>query len=110
MLLDFGQRPCPSCRSGDPAVMSELGEFEDLVIYLVRSTRLSRAEATRLVDEVLTFLDERPEEFVCRRHRALQGEGLSNSEIFGRLAAELTRWRLRPPQYSGRQLRRIIYG
>jgi len=90
--------------------MSELGEFEDLVIYLVRSTRLSRAEATRLVDEVLTFLDERPEEFVCRRHRALQGEGLSNSEIFGRLAAELTRWRFRAPEYSERQLRRIIYG
>jgi hypothetical protein len=90
--------------------MSEPAEFQDLVSYLVRSTRLSRAEATRLVAEVLAFLDERPEEFVCRRHRALQAEGLSNSEIFVRLAAELERWRFRAPAYSERQLRRMIYG
>jgi hypothetical protein len=90
--------------------MSEPFEFEDLVAYLVRTTRLSRAEASRLVGEVLSYLDERPEEFVCRRHRALQGEGLSNSEIFVRLAVELKHWRFRAPAYSERQLRRIIYG
>jgi hypothetical protein len=90
--------------------MSEPFEFEDLIAYFVRTTRLSRAEAVRLVDEVLSFLDERPEEFVCRRHRALQGEGLSNSEIFARLSAELARWRFRAPHYSERQLRRLIYG
>ena len=90
--------------------MSEPIEFEDLVVYLVRTTRLSRAEAARLVDEVLSFLDERPEEFVSRRHRALQAEGMSNSEIFAQLATELERWRFRPPAYSERQLRRIIYG
>ena len=90
--------------------MSEPTGFEDLVTYLVRTSRLSGFEAIRLVDEVLSFLDERPEEFVCRRHRALQGEGLSNSEIFARLAAELARWRFRAPQYSERQLRRMIYG
>ena len=90
--------------------MSEPTEFDDLVIYLARTTRLNRAEATRLVDEVLAFLNERPEEFVSRRHRALQGEGLSNSEIFARLAAELERWRFRAPAYSERQLRRMIYG
>jgi len=94
----------------DIAAMSEPAEFEDLVSYLVRTTRLSPAEAARLVDEVLAFLDERPEEFVSRRHRALQGEGLSNSAIFAQLAAELERWRFRAPQYSERQLRRMIYG
>ena len=90
--------------------MSDPIELADLVDYLVRTTRLSRAEAARLVDDVLTFLDEQPEEFVCRRHRALQGEGLSNSDIFVRLAAELDRWRFRAPAYSERQLRRMIYG
>ena len=90
--------------------MSEPVELEDLLAYLVRTTRLSRAEAIRLVDEVLSFLDERPEEFVCRRHHALQGEGLPNSEIFARLSAELARWRFRAPRYSERQLRRIVYG
>jgi hypothetical protein len=90
--------------------MSEPSEFEDLVAYLVRTTRLSRTEAVRLVDEVLSFLDERPEEFICRRHRAMQSEGLSNSEIFVRLSAELAHWRFRAPRYSERQLRRMIYG
>ena len=90
--------------------MSELAEFVELVAYLERSTRLSRAEAARLVAEVLTFLNERPEEFVSRRHRVMQGEGLSNSEIFARLAAELERWRFRAPAYSERQIRRMIYG
>jgi hypothetical protein len=90
--------------------MSESTEFADLLAYLVRTTRLSQAEAARLIDEVLSFLDEQPEEFVCRRHRAMQGEGLSNTEIFARLAAELERWRFRAPQYSERQLRRMIYG
>jgi hypothetical protein len=90
--------------------MSEPVELEDLVAYLVRTTRLSRAEASRLVGEVLSLLDERPEEFICRRHRVLQGEGLSNSEIFSRLAIELRHWRFRAPAYSERQLRRIVYG
>ena len=90
--------------------MSEPSEFDDLILYLVRTTRLSRTEAAKLVDEVLSFLGERPEEFVCRRHRALQGDGLSNAEIFARLAAELARWRFRAPVYSARQLRRMIYG
>lgn len=87
--------------------MSELG---DLVDHLVRSSRLSPAEAMRLVDEVCAFFDEIPEAFVCRRHRALQDEGLSNSAIFARIAAELPLFRFRAPVYSERQLRRIVYG
>ena len=83
---------------------------EELIVYLVRASRLNRQEATRLIDEVLSFLSERPEEFVCRRHRLLQSEGLSNDEIFARLTAELRRWRFRAPEYSERQIRRIIYG
>ena len=94
----------------DVRPMSDPAEFDDLVAYLVRTSRLSRAEAVRLIDDVLVFLNERPEEFVCRRHRALQSEGLSNCEIFVRLAEELERWRFRAPAYSERQIRRIIYG
>ena len=38
--------------------MSDQAELEDLVAYLVRSSRLTAQEAARLVDEVLSFLDE----------------------------------------------------
>jgi hypothetical protein len=90
--------------------MSDLSELQELVAYLVRTSRLSPQEATRVVGEVLAFLDETPEAFVRRRHLALQAEGLSNSAIFARIGAELAQWRFRAPQYSERQIRRIIYG
>jgi hypothetical protein len=90
--------------------MSDPHPLEDLIAYLVRSTRLTAAEAARLVDEVLAHLGERPEEFVCRRHRELQREGLANGEIFARIAGEAAARRFRAPDYSERQIRRIVYG
>jgi hypothetical protein len=90
--------------------MSDLSEHQELVAYLARTTRLSPQEAARVVGEVLAFLDETPEAFVRRRHLALQAEGLPNASIFNRIAAELAHWRFRAPEYSERQIRRIIYG
>jgi hypothetical protein len=90
--------------------MSDLGELEELIAYLVRTSRLSAPEATRLVGEVLSFLADTPEAFVRRRHRALQAQGLSNEAIFAQLAAELERWRFRAPPLTTRQIRRIVYG
>ena len=40
--------------------MPDQNELEELVAYLVRSSRLSAAEATRLVNEVLAFSTRRP--------------------------------------------------
>jgi hypothetical protein len=85
-------------------------ELNELAEYLGRSSRLSQGEALRLIDEVLNFLDELPEDFVRRRHLSLQTQGLSNSEIFVQLASELRTRRFRAPEYSERQIRRIIYG
>ena len=93
--------------------MSDLSadiELDDLAEYLSRSSRLSHSEALRLIDEVLSFLDDLPEDFVRRRHWSLQTQGLSNSEIFIRLASELRARRFRAPEYTQRQLRRMIYG
>ena len=90
--------------------MSDLAELQELIAYLTRTTRLSPAEATRVVNEVLSFLAETPEGFVRRRHHALQAEGLPNSVIFARLASELGQWRFRAASLSERQIRRIIYG
>jgi polyhydroxyalkanoate synthesis regulator phasin len=90
--------------------MSDFGDLDELVDHLVRTSRLSASEAARLVNDVLTYLTETPETFVRRRHYVLQREGLSNPEIFERVAAELTQWRFRAPRYTARQIRRIIYG
>jgi len=90
--------------------MADPGELEELIGYLTRTSRLSSQEARRVVEEVLSFLHETPEDFVRRRHRALQAQGLPNSAIYGRLAAELSAWRFRASPYSERQIRRLIYG
>lgn len=90
--------------------MSDQNELAELVTYLVRSTRLTSAEAHRVVDEVLSFMNETPEDFIRRRHLALQSQGFSNADIFVRVAAELGQRRFRATEYSERQIRRVIYG
>lgn len=89
---------------------TELGDLEELVDHLARTRLLQRNEAQRLIEDVLSFLKEQPEEFVRRRHRELQRQGLSNAEIFARLDADLSNRRFAAPSYTPRQLRRIVYG
>jgi hypothetical protein len=81
----------------DCAPMPDQTELGELVAYLVRSSRLSPAEAARVVSEVLAFLDETVEDFIRRRHLALQAQGRSNSEIFTQIASELGLRRFRAP-------------
>ena len=90
--------------------MSDPGELEELVTYLVRSSRLSTQEARHIVENVLAFLHETPEDFVRRRHLILQADGLSNAEIYLRVTAEIAARRFRAPAYTERQIRRMIYG
>ena len=90
--------------------MSDPGELDELIGYLTRTSRLTAHEARRVVEEVLSFLNETPEQFVRRRHVVLQAEGLSNPAIYARLAAELSVWRFRCAPYTERQIRRMIYG
>lgn len=83
---------------------------DDLVGHLATSTALPPGTVRRLVEEVVVFLSETVEEFVRRRHRELQAAGLTNAEIFSRLAEELAGRRFRAPAVSPRRLRRIVYG
>jgi hypothetical protein len=55
--------------------MSEPTELSDLMAYLVRTSRLTQPEAVRLIDEVLSFLDERPEEFAHPNTRNAKSGG-----------------------------------
>ena len=56
----------------DCAPMPDQTELGELLAYLVRSSRLSPAEAARVVNEVIAFLDETADDFIRRRHLALQ--------------------------------------
>ncbi|MEU5898577.1 MULTISPECIES: hypothetical protein [Streptomyces] len=83
---------------------------DDLVDHLTRSTPLQRGEALRVVQDVLAYFDETTEQFVRRRHRELQGQGLLNAAIFQQVSAELEYRAVAPPELTLRQLRRIVYG
>ncbi|MFI6377743.1 hypothetical protein [Streptomyces sp. NPDC050546] len=83
---------------------------DELVDHLTRSSPLSRGEALRVIQDVLAYFDETTEEYVRRRHRELQAQGLVNTAIFERIEADLKYRVVAPPELSLRQLRRIVYG
>jgi len=81
-----------------------------LIAHVARSTDLPRAQAVRLIEDILGFYNESAEAFVTRRHHELMAQGLKNPAIFEAIARELTQRRFRAPDLSARQLRRLIYG
>ncbi|MCX4880984.1 MULTISPECIES: hypothetical protein [unclassified Streptomyces] len=83
---------------------------DELVDHLTRSTPLSRGEALRVIQDVLAYFDETTEDYVRRRHRELQAQGLVNATIFERIEADLQYRAVAPPELTLRQLRRIVYG
>ncbi|MFC9928746.1 hypothetical protein [Streptomyces sp. NPDC127190] len=83
---------------------------DELVDHLTRSTPLNRGEALRVIQDVLAYFDETIQEFVRRRHRELQAQGLVNTEIFERIEADLRYRAVAPPELTLRQLRRMVYG
>lgn len=93
-----------------PPPMSDAGDLDDLVAHVARSSGLDPSQARRIVDDVLSYLGESPEDFVRRRHTALLRLGRRNDEIYARLADEVAQRRFPAPPYSLRQIRRIIYG
>lgn len=84
-------------------------DLTPLLDHLERSG-VSRGQAARLVDDVLAYFSESAEEFVRRRHRELQRDGVANAASFTAIAQELTQRRVAGPQLSERQIRRVIYG
>jgi hypothetical protein len=81
-----------------------------LVDHLVATTGLTASEAVRVVEDVLAFHAETVDAYVRRRHAELKTYGARNSEIFTRLADELSHRVVAAPALSERQLRRIVYG
>ena len=67
-------------------------------------------QASRLIEEVVAFFSDTTESYVRRRHRELLRRGESNPAIFREIRTELVAWRVRAPELSERQLRRIVYG
>lgn len=87
-------------------------DLDELSAHLARTTRLDPPEARRAVLELLDLLSiETPDAFVVRRHRELKVNGaLKNDAIFRQIADEMAGRPFGAPPYTGRQIRRLIYG
>jgi len=84
-------------------------ELTPLLDHLEHSG-IPRGTASRVVAEVLAYFSETSEEYVRRRHRELQREGVPNSRSLTLIGAELAGRRVAGPVLSERQIRRLIYG
>jgi hypothetical protein len=90
------------------AMVSE--QWDELARHLARTTLLSEAAASRVVEEVIAYFSEPADAFIRRRHRELQAARLANAETFRRIAIELAGRPVAAPQFSERQIRRVVYG
>lgn len=82
----------------------------DLVRHVAASTGLPASVAARVVADIVGYFDETAEQFVRRRHAELQRRQVRNAEIWQRLAQELAEHPVAAPEFTERQLRRIVYG
>ena len=63
-----------------------------------------------MIGDVLAHYAEPVEDFVRRRHAALQLQGTRNPVIYRTIAAELSQRLVAAPALTERQVRRMIYG
>jgi len=82
----------------------------ELLTHLENTLGISQGKAMRVVEEIFAYYGESVEEFVLRRHRDLQAEGVNNAAGFVQIEDELTQSRFRSPTLTVRQIRRLIYG
>lgn len=82
----------------------------ELVERIALTTGLPPNVAARVIEDVVAWHAETAEEYVRRRHARLQLHGTRNAEAFRIIAEELRHRPVKAPEYSERQLRRIVYG
>ncbi len=78
--------------------------------HLLSIADVSERDLNKLVEELMTYWSETPQQYVLRRHRELQRQGLTTGRIYPLIASELSERLFAAPPLSERQIRRIIYG
>jgi hypothetical protein len=91
--------------------MTDKPDIQLLINHLCHGSGLTPSQARKIVDEVIAYFSETPEDYVRRRHLEIKQElGLSNAQIFQRIEAELAHLVFAAPAFTQRQIRRLIYG
>ncbi len=91
--------------------MTDKPGIQLLINHLCNRSALTPSEARKIVDEVIAYFSETPEDYVRRRHLEIKQElGLTNAQIFQRIEIELAQLVFAAPALTQRQIRRLIYG
>jgi polyhydroxyalkanoate synthesis regulator phasin len=91
--------------------MTHKPDLQPLINHICHSSDLSASQAQKIVDEVIEYFSETPENYVRRRHQEIKQEaGLANAQIFARIETEMAQLVFAAPALTQRQIRRIIYG
>lgn len=86
-------------------------DIQPLIHHLCQSSNLSPPQAQKLVNEVIGYFSQTPEDYIRRRHLEIKQElGLNNPQIFSQIEVELAQLVFAAPALTQRQIRRIIYG
>jgi len=78
--------------------------------YLLGIVDVAERDLDKLVAELMDYWSQPMEDWIVRRHRELQREGVKCRHAYGRIRSELPARRFRSPPLSERQIRRILYG
>jgi hypothetical protein len=84
--------------------------FDETVRRLSIVLGLSREQAERALLELCDSMSLDVDAYILARHAELQAQGITNPEIYERIAAELPQLRFKTKPISARQIRRRIYG
>lgn len=90
--------------------MTSQDNDKELIQHLCGLSGLQYEDARRLLEEVLAYFSESPEQYITTRHLELQSLGYVNKKIYRIIADELQQRRFPGPELSERQIRRMIYG
>ncbi|MCP4334016.1 MAG: hypothetical protein GY785_15265 [Gammaproteobacteria bacterium] len=91
--------------------MTDKPDIQLLINHLCHGSGLTPSQARKIVDEVIAYFSETPEDYVRRRHLEIKQElGLSNALVFQRIEAEMAQLAFAAPALTQRQIRRLIYG
>jgi hypothetical protein len=78
--------------------------------HLLSSYPVSAELLDHLLEDLGDYFSLKVHDFIGMRHRELQKEGFSNSEIYSLIQDEVKHRRFASSELSIRQIRRIIYG
>lgn len=82
----------------------------ELTRHLCQNYGFNSDAAEKLVSEIVSYFSQTAEDFIRQRHRELQNAGQTNNSVFRQIQSELEGRRFPAPQYTERQIRRVIYG